>query len=173
VREIVAVADKLSSTLTGRRKCPVCKEWFKLEEEGTFEKNGRFYHRACYEKSVTEAERDLASLENYIKQLFGIDVLTVKIKNQIQAYIKSGYKVRGIEKTLRYWFEIKKEPIEKANGGIAIVGYVYEDARNFYSNQEANKKAILQNTDLQNQPKEIYIKLPQRKCRPSIDIKDL
>ena len=35
-------------------------------------------------------------------------------------------------KTLIYWYEIKGNSIEKANGGIGIIPYVYKDASEYY-----------------------------------------
>ena len=42
------------------------------------------------------------------------------------------YSYSGILKSLIYFFEIRRNSIEKANGGIGIVPYVYEDARKYY-----------------------------------------
>ena len=35
-------------------------------------------------------------------------------------------------KTLEWWYEIKKNPIDKANGGIGIIPFVYQEAYNYY-----------------------------------------
>ena len=35
-------------------------------------------------------------------------------------------------KTLIYWYEIKGNSTEKANGGIGIIPYVYKDASEYY-----------------------------------------
>jgi hypothetical protein len=37
-----------------------------------------------------------------------------------------------MKKALIYHFEVKKGDIKQANGGIGIVPYVYEQARNYY-----------------------------------------
>ena len=50
-------------------------------------------------------------------------------------------------KTLKYFFEIKGNSIEKANGGIGIIPYVYEEAYKYYQNlslaQQRNEKKDL------------------------------
>ena len=41
--------------------------------------------------------------------------------------------------TLVYWYEIKNAPLDKANGGIGIVPYIYEQAKEYYAKiNEAN-----------------------------------
>ena len=56
---------------------------------------------------------------------------------------ENNYTYSGILKTLKYWFEIKKGDLEKANGGIGIVPYVYDDAflywRGIWEAREKNK----------------------------------
>lgn len=45
------------------------------------------------------------------------------------------YTFSGIKRTLQYFYEIKSNPIEKSNGGIGIVPWVYEEARQYFYNQ--------------------------------------
>jgi hypothetical protein len=45
------------------------------------------------------------------------------------------YTYSGIKRTLEYFYEVKKNSIEKANGGIGIVPWVYEEAKRYYYNQ--------------------------------------
>ena len=42
------------------------------------------------------------------------------------------YSYSGIYKTLKYFFEVRGHPIEKANGGIGIVSWVYKEAYNYW-----------------------------------------
>ena len=42
------------------------------------------------------------------------------------------YTYSGMLKTLTWWFDIKQNSIEKANNGIGIIPYVYQDAHNYY-----------------------------------------
>ena len=39
-----------------------------------------------------------------------------------------------MQKTLYWWFELKHNSIEKANDGIGIVPFVYNDASNYFYN---------------------------------------
>lgn len=78
----------------------------------------------------------------YIKKLFNIKTLTPLIKMQLKKYLSEEYKYSysGILKSLIYFFEIKGNSIDKANGGIGIVPYVYDQAfRYYYSLWEAQQ----------------------------------
>lgn len=58
----------------------------------------------------------------------------MRIQKQIQSYHDDkNFTYSGILKSLTYFFQVKGNSIEKANGGIGIVPYVYEDARNYYT----------------------------------------
>ena len=77
--------------------------------------------------------------------------------------IEYNYTYSGMLKTLIYWYEIKGNSKEKANGGIGIVHFIYNDAYNYYLGlfqaAQANK-----NKDLNKHVahiKEIVIKPPK------------
>ena len=60
-------------------------------------------------------------------------LLQALIQKQIHNFIvDNGYSYNGIYKTLVYYYDIKKNPTDKANGGIGIVPYVYEEAKRYY-----------------------------------------
>ena len=77
------------------------------------------------------------------------------------------YTHSGILKALIYFFEIKGNSIDKANGGIGIVPYIYKDAYNYYYAQwQAQQKNI--HKPIQQyipQVKEIVIPPPQRQIK--------
>lgn len=73
------------------------------------------------------------ALETYIKKLLNIDNLNIKIRKQISDYHNNqNYSYSGILKALTYFYEVKGNSTEKANGGIGIVPYVYQQAYNYY-----------------------------------------
>ena len=59
--------------------------------------------------------------------------ITLQINRYLQEHPE--YTYSGIKRTLEYFYKIKKNPIEKANGGIGIVPWVYEEAKRYYYNQ--------------------------------------
>lgn len=116
-------------------KCPVCGQQFYREDTPFLKIKNRYYHKSCYEaqeneKTEEEKERDL--LIEYIKKLFNIDVITPKINKQIKDLLNQNYSYKGIRKTLEYWFDIKGNSIDRANGGIGIVPYKYEQALTYW-----------------------------------------
>lgn len=118
-------------------KCIYCQQIFDRDKEAAVAVSGRRY---AHEKCVTEERKkeiqeqnDLKDLENYIKQLFNTSYVSAKIKKQIRDFRQEyHYTYSGMYKTLIWWFEIKKNPLEKANNGIGIIPFVYKDACDYY-----------------------------------------
>ena len=101
-------------------------------------------------------ERDLISLEEYIKKIFDVEDINLRIKKQINTFHDEyKYSYSGILKSLISFYEIKGNSIDKANGGIGIVPYIYDDANAYYRRlwkaQQIN----------QSKPIEQYISQPQ------------
>ena len=59
-----------------------------------------------------------------------------KIKKQLLQYQREGKSYSDIYMTLQYWYDTKGADPEKANGGIGIVGYIYNEAKEWQSRQE-------------------------------------
>ena len=88
---------------------------------------------------------DLLKLEAYIEDLLGKDYNHAKVKKQIKDFKNDyDYSYSGMLKTLVWFYDIKGNPKEKANGGIGIIPFVYKDALNYYYSlylaQIANEK---------------------------------
>ena len=75
-------------------------------------------------------------------KLFNTDYVYARIQKQIKEFMdKYGYTYSGIHKALIYYYEVKGNSIEKANGGIGIIPYIYQNAFNYYySIWEAQQK---------------------------------
>lgn len=118
-------------------KCLYCGKTFDASAEEYVKPNSRRYaHKSCAdasEKSKTQEEKDKEQLEQYIKELFGINCISVKIRKQMEDYrLKKNYSYSGMYKTLKYFFEIRGNSIDKANGGIGIIPYVYDEAYTYW-----------------------------------------
>lgn len=118
-------------------KCLYCGQIFDTDKEEFVKPNSRRYaHKKCaedFESKKTKEEKDKEELEKYILQLFGISSISPKIKKQIKDFHeKNNFTYSGIHKTLKYFFEIKGNSIDKANGGIGIVLYTYDQASLYY-----------------------------------------
>ena len=81
-------------------------------------------------ENKTQEEKDYEQLVEYIKNLFGKP--NPRVWKQLKEYKELGYSYSGMYKTLVWWFELKHGDIEKANGGIGIIPYVYDQACQYY-----------------------------------------
>lgn len=150
-------------------KCLYCGKTFDASIEPFVKpRANRYAHEACakgIETAKTQDEKDKEALESYIKKLFGVKSISVKIRKQIEKYHQeNNYSYSGIRKSLVYFYEVRGNSLEKANGGIGIVPYIYADAFTYY---RAIWEAQQQNKDIEiaqyNLPtREIKIEPPQR-----------
>ena len=105
---------------------------------------------------------DLQKLLEYINILFKGQQNQAKVNQSIKKFHSEfGYSYSGIQKALYYFYEIKHNSIDKANGGISIVPFVYKDAYNYYydlfmaQQRNENKKPFIERV------REIIIKPPK------------
>ena len=152
-------------------KCPFCDQYFDANTVDFVKVGRRYAHKQCaeeYEKNKTQEERDKEALEKYILQLLNETKINARVRKQINDYREQyNYSYSGILKALVYFYEIKGNSKEKANGGIGIVPYVYKQAYDYYyslwlANQKNEHKLIEQYVP---QIQEIRIPIPQRKVK--------
>jgi hypothetical protein len=156
------------ATVTHFVICPYCKQRFNRDKEPTVQVSAKRYaHKECaekYEASKSQEERDLETLKEYINKLFNNNYDHAKVQRQLKEYKeKYNYSYSGILKTLVYWYEIKENSLEKANSGIGIVPYIYEQSMQYYYNlyltQMVNENKNLQ--DYQTKIKQVEIPPPK------------
>jgi hypothetical protein len=131
-------------------KCPYCNEYFDRNNPSIpFVKTGRRYaHQECWDKheaSLTQEERDKEAFFEYAKQLFGKDYNYILTKKLAERYVKENqYSYSGMMKTLKWYYEIKGNSLEKSNGSIGLIPYIYKSAWEYYYNlfiaQQMNEK---------------------------------
>jgi hypothetical protein len=142
--------------------CEYCKKPMNRKDEDCVPLgNGKYAHRECQHIEDTRELTEQEKLDRYIMKLFKTDYVHQRVKRQINDFMKQyNYTYSGIRKSLTYWYEVKKQPIEKANGGIGIVPYIYKDAYNYYYMLwEAQQKN--QNKDIESyKPEDIVIRVP-------------
>lgn len=150
--------------------CPKCSQKFDRDKIQAVQVAARRYgHATCYPDNkdfiplikTKEEDEDYIKLMDYINQLFGKNANYAQIKRQLKIYTEENkYSYSGIMKSLIYFYEIKGNSINKANGALGIVPFVYNDAYNYYYNlfmaQQANKDKTLIT-----KIKEIIIKPPK------------
>lgn len=153
-------------------KCVYCGETFDRDKVDVVQVSARRYaHQECsnkHENGKTKEQKDLESLEKYIMHLFNETCISARVRKQLnQMKQQYGYTYSGILKSLVYFFEVKGNTIEKANGGIGIVPFVYKDAFNYYyalfcAQQKNENKDI---NAFKYEVHEVTIQSPQRKPR--------
>ena len=152
-------------------KCFYCGQTFDANTEPFVKpRANRYAHAACHvqaESNKTQEERDYEALVEYIKALLGNP--NPRVWKQLKEYKDEyGYSYSGILKTLIWWYDIRHNDIEKANGGIGIVPYVYNDACDYYYAlylaQIANEDKDIEH--LQMRVREFTIETPQPQRRP-------
>ncbi|MFS0643770.1 hypothetical protein [Siminovitchia sp. 179-K 8D1 HS] len=144
-------------------KCPHCNETLDRNIEPFVTHNKRYYHKTCFE-SFNQRATHRKELIDYICELYNIPAPTGFMLKQIKEFEDThGYTLKGMEMTLRYFHEIKQEPVLKG-AGIGIVEYFYNEARDYYTNlskiRESNSKVNYDNNE-----EIIYIKPPKHKSR--------
>lgn len=91
--------------------------------------------------------RTRAELEDKIKEIFGIETISLLISKQITTYVtEHKYTYLEIARALFYFFEIQQGDISKCRG-IGIVPYIMEDARKYF--RELERQAIQQAQEAQ------------------------
>ena len=118
-------------------KCSICGEQFDANVIPFIKTSAKRYaHQSCAEDAEnkkSQEQKDKEALETYIKILFKIDFIEPRIYKQINQFIKEyNYTYSGIHKALVYFYEVKGNSTEKANGGIGIVPFCYRDAYVYY-----------------------------------------
>ena len=153
-------------------KCFYCGKTFDRDKEPFIQVNGRRYaHKDCSmtaEEKMSQEDKDREAMEEYIKSLLNISALGPRINKQIKDFREQyNYTYSGIHKSLKYFYEIKGNDVKKANGGIGIVPYTYNQAHDYYyalwEAQQKNEKKIEIIQEYIPRVKEIVIVRPQRK----------
>lgn len=132
-------------------------------------------------KQTQNDDRD--ALWFYIFRLFGksSDDKPVSDWNitQMQKFRKQGMPYRGQLLTLKYFYEVKKNSVEKANGSIGIIPFVFTEARLYYEKQAQKAEEIGAAIQKQLEQDRIEIKynpsdyIGQKKKRKLIDLNQL
>ena len=152
--------------------CPGCKQAVeKIEENKVVGKNNhtRYWHPDCLREARNKKERKIAeemgrkAIFNYLIDL-GMKPNYAFWGRQRNDFInKYGYCDSGILMALKYWFGEKKNSIEKANGGMGIVPYIYDEAQRYYKNIILKKRKLAEQAIRQQQEKNKVIKINENK----------
>lgn len=120
-------------------KCKYCGEEFDTNEEEYQVEGRRYSHLACWGKKQEENDW-INKIHDLMKSKLQDGYSKYKIDKQIKTFLDEGKKASGIYKTLEYWYVIKNADTSKANGGIGIVPFVYQEAKNYHREQKEQEK---------------------------------
>ncbi len=141
--------------------CLYCKKQFNRDKEPTKKVSARRYaHLKCWEDhlaNMSQEEKDIQNFYDYTKKLFGEEYNYILTKKLAERYVKeNNYTYSGMLKTLKWYYEKEGNSIEKSNGSIGIIPYIYKQALNYYY--------ALYKAQLVNKEKDIsnYISLKER-----------
>lgn len=113
-------------------------------------------------------KESLNSLRDYINEKYRETANWPLIQKQINKFHAPpyNYSYSGMEKTLRYFYDIQHNNYLSSNGGIGIVEYTFNQARDYYQKIYEAQKANEQKVFI-HQVKEYIIKPPKEKniCR--------
>lgn len=162
--------------------CPGCKlQVEKIEENKIKGKNNyvRYWHPQCWQAAKREKEKKIAeemgrkAIFNYLIDL-GMSPNYAFWGRQRNDFInKYGYSDSGILMALKYWFGEKQNSISRANGGMGIVPYIYDDAQRYYRTIILKKKKLSEQARRQQEEDRKVIKvekIEQDKRKDFIDL---
>lgn len=153
-------------------KCPHCNNEVKEEEAIYNTKTKRYYHESCYNILLDRKE-----LINYVCELFNYKKPSVKVYQQMSSYYERGISYSDMLLSLKYFYEIKKGDINKSQGGIGIIPYVLEEAKEFTTLEKIEQNKLIQkfkeNTLEKKETKYIYVTEQRNKQKKNIDINTL
>ena len=123
-------------------KCYYCNQTFDASnEEYVKPVKNRYAHKECAKKEELK-KAIISQIHTKMQGLLGDNYNRTKIDRSIKSMVKDGKTEVGILRTLEYWYDIKGNSAEKANGGISIVDWVYGDAMNYYDKQKKYQQQL-------------------------------
>ncbi len=152
-------------------KCPHCNNEVKEEDAIYNTKTKRYYYEFCYTELLERKK-----LCDYVCELFSYKKPSVRIYQQMTSYHDKGVSYSDMLLALKYFYEIKKGDINKSQGGIGIIPYVLEEAKEFATLEKIEQDKLIAKFEQNEQIKEIkIIKViePHNKNKKQIDINSL
>lgn len=146
-------------------QCVYCQKKFDRDKE-KFQvvSNRRYAHIGCNKPIITQDTVGAGTIKTYAGQLLRGTANFSLIAKQTKDFVARGLSHYGIYMTLKYWYEVKNNPIEKAKGGIGIVPYVYDEAKEYWSKNKSIEdirvpKIEVEHVVIKRKPKKDLLKL--------------
>lgn len=109
-------------------------------------------HKSCYDRNekikndptaIAENNEWFALLKDYLAKDLKVQINYPKLDSQWKSFLKKGLTAKGIYFAIKYFYDIKKNPIDDTNG-IGIVPYIYEESKKYWYDLEARRPGIIQ-----------------------------
>jgi len=153
-------------------KCPLCNNEVKEEDAIYNTKTKRYYHEFCYNELLERKK-----LCDYVCELLNYKKLSVRIYQQMANYYERGVSYTDMLLALKYFYEIKKGDINKSQGGIGIIPYVLDEAKEFATLEKIEQDKLIAKfeTNAIEKKETIIVHVIERnnKQRKNIDINTL
>lgn len=130
--------------------CGECQE--KLDKLEAISYKKKNYHPACYEIKIIREE-----LHTLICDIFKFKMPGPRVYKQISDFLERGYSYKGMINALNYFYNVKNNSVEKANNGIGIIPYVYDEAQDYFNRIDYKKEKIAAGAKNINQETKIVI----------------
>lgn len=144
-----------------------------------------FYHVSCYESwkkqkddihSIADEKLWKGAVYDYLKRDLKVELEWHKFNSQWHSFIKKGRTPKGIYFSVRYFYEVLKGDKDKAQGGIGIVDFIYEDAATYWCEKEQRESGIIKQIEeqmLANANREVKVVHKKQKKKKKISLDDV
>ena len=143
------------------RICCYCKKDLNIKTEKYVLIGNRYAHKKCHEEGAPNEIKAINDIYNYLAKEVCIKVDYMKMKSQRRNFLKQNKSAtdEGILNTLKYYYGIQKGSATKAQGGIGIVPYLYEEAQAYYKNIDKKKEKIKKGIEKQLDLDKVIVKI--------------
>lgn len=130
-------------------RCCYCLE--RSDKAGMVSINGKNYHPAC-----AQLYTDKQDLYKTINRIFGLKAPGPANMQLIKKYAEQGYTFRGMNRALKYFYDIKQRTTTQAEERIGIIPYVYQEAQQYFLQQDLEMEKREQNAQNISQKEKQY-----------------
>ncbi len=136
-------------------KCRICHQ--PINKNGTdwcMPTRNFYYHTKCY--TDWRASQPIGD-DEWVPMIYDFLARDLKVSynwhlcdSQRKKFIRENKCTnKGIYFTLKYFYEVKKNPWDKGHGGIGIVQYTYKEATEYWKQQERKKRGFMKGIEQQ------------------------
>lgn len=146
--------------------CQYCKSATnKVSKDDAVRIDNKNFHPKC-----AKLYKDKKELCETICRIFNLKAPGPRNMAYISKFFNQGMTYRGMNYTLIYFYEIMKKSTDKANEGIGIIPYIYEEAKKYYDRDKIGEKkaeeAFEKNKEKREQLKDLTRKVKWPKVKP-------